>query len=298
MFSSDTNSTVSFQCQPPPSANHSTIATSSNRNPRGRPMGSKNKPKLNIMSITEPTAMLSLIHVPQGHDVVESIMDYARREHANVTILGGSGTIARVTLHNTSGGSTALTLHGPFTLVSFTGTYVYNDRYTLNTGATPPPHMAFGISLCTALELKSLKLWRKKDRLEKEKQRIKKEAMVVKLDEELSKIKEKEKVLKEKYNKKHGNGSLSSSSKMPSLASSMCPRATTWPVESIMDFARREHVNVTILGGSGTIASVTLHHTSVRGSTTFTLHGPLALVSFTGATPPLRMAFEISLCTA
>ncbi|XP_020222977.1 AT-hook motif nuclear-localized protein 17 [Cajanus cajan] len=150
MFSSDTNSTVSFQCQPPPSANHSTIATSSNRNPRGRPMGSKNKPKLNIMSITEPTAMLSLIHVPQGHDVVESIMDYARREHANVTILGGSGTIARVTLHNTSGGSTALTLHGPFTLVSFTGTYVYNDRYTLNTGATPPPHMAFGISLCTA----------------------------------------------------------------------------------------------------------------------------------------------------
>nr|KYP60511.1 Putative DNA-binding protein ESCAROLA [Cajanus cajan] len=150
MFSSDTDSTVSFQCQPPPSANHSTTASSSNRNPRGRPLGSKNKPKPNTMSITEPSAKIALIHVPQGHNVVESIMDFANREHVSVTILSGSGTIASVTLHHPSRDSTAFTLHGPFALVSFTGTYVYNDHYTLNTGATPPPRMAFGISLCTA----------------------------------------------------------------------------------------------------------------------------------------------------
>ncbi|XP_020228715.1 AT-hook motif nuclear-localized protein 17 [Cajanus cajan] len=122
---------------------------------RGRPAGSKNKPKPITASTTEPTAAeeptkFAFIHVPEGEDAIESIVELARREHVSVTVLGGSGAVASVTLSHTPGGATGFTLHGPFSLVSFSGTYVYSNHYTLNPGASPPPRMALAINLCTS----------------------------------------------------------------------------------------------------------------------------------------------------
>ncbi|KAL2322384.1 hypothetical protein Fmac_026763 [Flemingia macrophylla] len=136
--------------QPPPS----TGATSSGKRQRGRPPGSKNKPK-NIPTNEanhadhQPTKLV-LIDVPQGEDAIESVVELALREKVSVTLLGGTGSVWSVTLRHEPRGTTGFTLHGPFSLVSFTGTYVYSNDYTLNPGASPPPRMAFSINLSTS----------------------------------------------------------------------------------------------------------------------------------------------------
>ncbi|XP_020231050.1 AT-hook motif nuclear-localized protein 17 [Cajanus cajan] len=153
---SDSDSTAPFQRQPPsppPPANPSSAATSSGKKPRGRPPGSKNKPKPKPNSVLVPEAAgvdqsFVIIDVPQGEDIMGYIVDLACRENLSVTVVNGSGNIASVTLRHATHGSAASTLHGPFSLVSFSGTFLYNNHYTLPAGATPPPCITFGISLC------------------------------------------------------------------------------------------------------------------------------------------------------
>jgi len=41
-------------------------------------------------------------------------------------------------------------LHGPFNLLSLTGSYLHNNQYTLLPGATPPRSLSFGIHLSTS----------------------------------------------------------------------------------------------------------------------------------------------------
>ncbi|TKY46687.1 AT-hook motif nuclear-localized protein 17 [Spatholobus suberectus] len=142
---------------PPPATNQPPeqlpLATPPNKKPRGRPPGSKNKPKpapLPLAQPADPNVRLVIVDVPPGSDVMESIFDVARRDHVSVTILSATGMIASVTLRNTPHGAPAVTLHGPFTLLSFTGSYIYNNQYTLRAGATPPPPLSFGINLSTS----------------------------------------------------------------------------------------------------------------------------------------------------
>ncbi|KAG5010965.1 hypothetical protein AAZX31_07G214000 [Glycine max] len=167
-FSSDLDSTSSWdyltgsssqfpRCPPSPIANQPLenlpIATPPTKKPRGRPPGSKNKPKTTSFPVgqpAEPSMKLVIVNVTPGSDIIESILDVARRGHVSLTILSASGTISKVTLHNSIHGVAALTLRGPFTLLSLNGSYLHNNHYTLHPGATPPPPLSFGISFSTS----------------------------------------------------------------------------------------------------------------------------------------------------
>ncbi|ESW18110.1 hypothetical protein PHAVU_006G013800 [Phaseolus vulgaris] len=136
---------------PPPSTNQHwenlPLTTPPSKKPRGRPPGSKNKPK---HSMPQPPMKILIVNVAPGHDIIETILHIARRSHVSLTILSASGTITTVTLRHVPTGSSAVMLHGPFNLLSLTGSYLYNNQYTLLPGATPPRSLSFGIHLSTS----------------------------------------------------------------------------------------------------------------------------------------------------
>ncbi|CAJ1964868.1 unnamed protein product [Sphenostylis stenocarpa] len=123
------------------------LATPPSKKPRGRPPGSKNKPKY---TMAQPSMKIVIVNVAPGRDIMETILDIAQQNHVSLTILSASGTIASVILRNTPTGSPSLMLHGPFNLLSLTGSFLYNNEYTLLPGATTPRSLSFGIHLSTS----------------------------------------------------------------------------------------------------------------------------------------------------
>ncbi|XP_061341686.1 AT-hook motif nuclear-localized protein 17-like [Gastrolobium bilobum] len=120
------------------------VITPPSKKPRGRPPGSKNKPKppLVITQDNEQAMKAMIIEIPAGADVVETLVQFAHRRHVGITILSASGSVSNVTLCHPLSHSPAFTLHGPFTLMALTGTYIN----------APPPHSwphcsSFGIYL-------------------------------------------------------------------------------------------------------------------------------------------------------
>ncbi|KAH7518231.1 hypothetical protein FEM48_Zijuj09G0149500 [Ziziphus jujuba var. spinosa] len=103
----------------------STGGGSSGRRPRGRPPGSKNKPKPPIFVTRDsPNALKShVLEISAGSDIVESVSNYARRRGTGVCILSGSGAVTNVTLRQPAAPSgSVITLHGRFEILSLTGT--------------------------------------------------------------------------------------------------------------------------------------------------------------------------------
>ncbi|GAV81827.1 DUF296 domain-containing protein [Cephalotus follicularis] len=103
---------------------------SGGRRPRGRPGGSKNKPKPPIMITQEsPSALRShVLEVSAGSDIVESVSNYARIRGRGVCVLSGTGVVTNVTLRQPASPSgSVITLHGRFEILSINGT------------ALPPP---------------------------------------------------------------------------------------------------------------------------------------------------------------
>lgn len=114
--------------------------TSSNRRPRGRPPGSKNKPKPPIIVTRDsPNALRShVLEVAAGADVMESVLNYARRRGRGVCVLSGGGTVMNVTLRQpASPAGSIVTLHGRFEILSLSGTVL----------PPPAPPSAGGLSI-------------------------------------------------------------------------------------------------------------------------------------------------------
>lgn len=107
------------------SATNSGASSSSNRRPRGRPPGSKNKPKPPIIVTRDsPNSLRShVLEVSAGADVVDSLSTHARRRGRGICVLSGNGSVANVTLRQPAAppGSVA-TLHGRFEILSLSGT--------------------------------------------------------------------------------------------------------------------------------------------------------------------------------
>lgn len=95
---------------------------SSSRRPRGRPAGSKNKPKPPIIVTRDsPNALRShMLEISAGADVAESISDYARKRGRGVCVLSGGGVVINVSLKQPGGA--AVTLRGRFEILSIAGT--------------------------------------------------------------------------------------------------------------------------------------------------------------------------------
>ncbi|MQL91799.1 hypothetical protein Taro_024415 [Colocasia esculenta] len=113
---------------PEPSASPGGAAAEgeTSRRPRGRPPGSKNKPKPPVI-ITRDSANALRAHVMEvagGCDIWESVAGFARRRQRGVCVLSGSGTVTNVTLRQPTAPGAVLTLHGCFEILSLSGSFL------------------------------------------------------------------------------------------------------------------------------------------------------------------------------
>ncbi|XP_028220484.1 AT-hook motif nuclear-localized protein 20-like [Glycine soja] len=108
------------------------------RRPRGRPPGSKNKPKPPIFVTRDsPNTLRShVMEVTGGADVAESVAQFARRRQRGVCVLSGSGSVANVTLRQPSAPGAVVALHGRFEILSLTGTFLPGPAPPGSTGLT------------------------------------------------------------------------------------------------------------------------------------------------------------------
>ncbi|OWM64322.1 AT-hook motif nuclear-localized protein 23-like [Punica granatum] len=96
------------------------------RRPRGRPPGSKNKPKPPVVVIRESANILQahILEVSSGCDVFESVAAYAQRQQRGICILSGSGTVTNVSLRQPAAAGSVATLQGRFEILSLTGSFL------------------------------------------------------------------------------------------------------------------------------------------------------------------------------
>ncbi|XP_010923237.1 AT-hook motif nuclear-localized protein 20 [Elaeis guineensis] len=97
------------------------------RRPRGRPPGSKNKPKPPIIITREsPNALRShVLEIASGTDIMDAIAVFARRRQRGISILSGSGVVTNVTLRQPAAPPGAVvTLHGRFEILSLSGAFL------------------------------------------------------------------------------------------------------------------------------------------------------------------------------
>ncbi|XP_028764255.1 AT-hook motif nuclear-localized protein 23-like [Neltuma alba] len=96
------------------------------RRPRGRPPGSKNKPKPPVIITRESanTLRAHILEVASGSDVFDSVATYARRRQRGICILSGSGTVTNVTLRQPAAAGAVVTLHGRFEILSLSGSFL------------------------------------------------------------------------------------------------------------------------------------------------------------------------------
>jgi predicted DNA-binding protein with PD1-like motif len=114
------------------------------RRPRGRPPGSKNKPKAQIIINRQPEPAMSphILEIPEGSDVVEAIARFSNRRKTGLCILTGSGTVTNVTLRQISAPpGTTVTFHGRFNILSISATFFSPSE------PSPPIQKEFSISL-------------------------------------------------------------------------------------------------------------------------------------------------------
>ncbi|XP_059650984.1 AT-hook motif nuclear-localized protein 22 [Cornus florida] len=112
------------------------------RRPRGRPAGSKNKPKPPIIITRDSANALRshVIEIANGCDIQESVSTFATRRQRGVCILSGNGTVTNVTLRQPASPGAVVTLHGRFEILSLSGSFL----------PPPAPPAASGLTIYLA----------------------------------------------------------------------------------------------------------------------------------------------------
>ncbi|XP_019180516.1 PREDICTED: AT-hook motif nuclear-localized protein 20-like [Ipomoea nil] len=107
------------------------------KRPRGRPPGSKNKPRPPIFVTRDtPNGLRShVMEIAGGTDVAESIAQFARRRQRGVCVLSGNGAVANVTLRQPAAPG-AVMLQGRFEILSLAGTFLPGPSPPGATGLT------------------------------------------------------------------------------------------------------------------------------------------------------------------
>ncbi|KAL8104953.1 AT-hook motif nuclear-localized protein 20-like [Apium graveolens] len=108
------------------------------RRPRGRPPGSKNRPKPPIIVTRDsPNSLRShVMEIASGTDVADSIAQFSRRRQRGVCVLSGSGSVANVTLRQPAAPGAVIALQGRFEILSLTGAFLPGPAPPGSTGLT------------------------------------------------------------------------------------------------------------------------------------------------------------------
>ncbi|XP_047060390.1 AT-hook motif nuclear-localized protein 18-like [Lolium rigidum] len=106
------------------------------RRPRGRPAGSKNKPKPPIIITRDSASALRahVLEVAAGCDVVDCVAAFARRRQVGVCVLSGTGAVANVSVRQPGG--TVASLAGTFDILSLSGSFLPPPAPPSATGLT------------------------------------------------------------------------------------------------------------------------------------------------------------------
>ncbi|XP_074263987.1 AT-hook motif nuclear-localized protein 29-like [Silene latifolia] len=109
------------------------------RRPRGRPAGSKNKPRPPIVVTRDtPNVLRShMLEIASNTDIMESLAKYAHQRGRGISIVSGTGSVQDVTIKNPADTNTVVTLRGRFEILSLTGTIL----------PPPAPPQAGGLSV-------------------------------------------------------------------------------------------------------------------------------------------------------
>ncbi|KAH7843982.1 hypothetical protein Vadar_023097 [Vaccinium darrowii] len=118
--------------------NEGAVVEPGSRRPRGRPRGSRNKPKPpTFVTRDSPNALHShVMEIAGGTDVAESIAQYARKRQRGVCVLSGSGSVDNVTLRQPATPGAIVALQGRFEILSLTGTFLPEPSPPGSTGLT------------------------------------------------------------------------------------------------------------------------------------------------------------------
>ncbi|TXG73333.1 hypothetical protein EZV62_001912 [Acer yangbiense] len=101
-------------------------AENSTKKPRGRPPGSKNKPKPPIVITRDSESVMKpvVLEISAGADIIENIISFARRNQAGLSVINASGSVSTVTLRHPTAHMPLMSVHGPFNLISLSGTFL------------------------------------------------------------------------------------------------------------------------------------------------------------------------------
>ncbi|KAG9132107.1 hypothetical protein Leryth_022022 [Lithospermum erythrorhizon] len=107
------------------------------RRPRGRPPGSKNKPKppIIITQESEPPMSPYILELLPNIDIIKTVEYFCNKRSIGLCILSGSGSVANVTLRQpstTPTPSTTVTFHGRFDILSISATILPNNMKNSN----------------------------------------------------------------------------------------------------------------------------------------------------------------------
>lgn len=120
---------------------HQTPSSSENtaRKPRGRPPGSKNKPKPPIVITRDSDSTMKpvILEIAAGSDIIDTIITFARRNHVGVSIISAAGSVSNVTLRHPVSHAPALSLHGPFGLLSLSGSFIASKAPPQQSSSSP-----------------------------------------------------------------------------------------------------------------------------------------------------------------
>ncbi|GMP45750.1 hypothetical protein CsSME_00014162 [Camellia sinensis var. sinensis] len=96
------------------------------RRPRGRPPGSKNKPKQPLLLTRDPEPSMApyILEIPLGVDLIDSLNRFCRKRNMGICVLTASGTVANVSLRQpmTPNPAATVTFHGRFDVLSLSAT--------------------------------------------------------------------------------------------------------------------------------------------------------------------------------
>ena len=117
----------------------------SSRKRRGRPPGSKNKPKPPVVITRESESAMHpvILELAAGSDIVASMSDFSLRRRTAVSVLSGTGSVSNVTIRHPSSPSSNIILHGRFDLLSLSGTILLPTSSSSNS-----PNKGFSILMC------------------------------------------------------------------------------------------------------------------------------------------------------
>ncbi|XP_050238684.1 AT-hook motif nuclear-localized protein 28-like [Mercurialis annua] len=105
---------------------HLPTALETQRKPRGRPPGSKNKPKPPVIITKDSDSAMkpAILEISAGSDIVDSIVNFARKNHSGICVISATGSVSNVTLRHPHSHAPSLSLHGPFNLLSLSGSFL------------------------------------------------------------------------------------------------------------------------------------------------------------------------------